>query len=94
VRVKGQAVAAETAKPRPVFEETGDGALISGGGLALVLLLFTLGLLMVSASAVPPARVPWPAVAESLYLHRSDLTAVGIGTVILALLYLNVAVLL
>ena len=74
------------------FKETGVDA--SSGVLALVVSLFVLGLALVSVSALPPARVPWPMVSESLYLHRSGLTVVGIGTIALGLLCLNAAVLL
>jgi len=45
------------------------------------------------ASAVPPARIPWPVVSESLYGHRSDLAVVGLGSIALGLLCGNVAVL-
>jgi len=69
-----------------------NGATASGV-FVVVLMLFALGLLFVSASAVPPGRVPWPAVSESLYLHRSDLTVLGIGTMALGLVCLNFAVL-
>lgn len=56
--------------------------------------LFALGLLLVTASAVSPARVPWPVLSKPLYLHRTDLAVIGIGTIALALLCLNIAVLL
>ena len=54
--------------------------------------LFALGFLMVGASAVPPHRIRWAAVAEPLLLHRSDLMALGIGAIALALVCLNLAV--
>jgi hypothetical protein len=69
-----------------------NGATASGV-FVVVFSLFALGLLLVSASAVPPARMPWPALSESLYLHRSDLTVLGIGTMALGLVCLNFAVL-
>ena len=74
------------------LKETGVDA--SSGVLALVVSLFVLGLALVFVSILPPARVPWPMVSDSLYFHRSGLTVVGIGTLALGLLCLNVAVLL
>jgi hypothetical protein len=38
---------------------------------------------------VPRARIPWPVVSGPLYLHRSDLAAIGMGTIALAFLGLN-----
>jgi hypothetical protein len=49
---------------------------------------------MLGLSAVPPRRIPWPVLAGPLFVHRGDLVAIGIGTVALALLCLNIAVLL
>jgi hypothetical protein len=63
------------------------------GVVVLIAALSALGLLMLGAAAVPPARVPWPELARPLYVHRSNLTAFGIGTIMLALLFLNIAVL-
>ena len=60
------------------------------GAVLIFVPLFVLGFLLVGASAIPPGRVPWPAVAEPLYLHRFDLAAIGIGTVAIALLCLNI----
>jgi hypothetical protein len=60
----------------------------------IVVPLFMLGLLLLGASAVPPRRVRWTAIAHPLNLHRSDLAAIGLGTIALALLWLNIAVLL
>lgn len=62
--------------------------------VVLIAALSALGVLMLGASAVPPARVPWPVVAAPLFVHRWNLAAFGIGTVMLALLFLNIAVLL
>ena len=59
----------------------------------LFVALFALGFAMVGASAVPPRRIPWAAVAEPLFVHRSNLMALGIGAIALAFLCLNVAVL-
>lgn len=89
---------AKSPKPAQAQKTTAPAKPISNGETAsgvfvVVLSLFALGLLLVSASAVPPARVPWPTVSESLYLHRSDLTALGIGTLMLGLVCLNFAVL-
>ena len=77
----------------PAAQLTETGPTLSGvaavfGGLVI------LGFLLLGASAVPPARVPWPAVAEPLFAHRSDLAALGIGTIAVAFLCLNAAVLL
>lgn len=64
------------------------------GVLVVFVPLFTLGLLLAAASAVSPARIPWPVLSRPLYLHRTDLAVIGIGTIALALLCLNIAVLL
>ena len=77
-------VLAPTTPPATDVDGTGAGA--PSGVLALVGALFVLGLGLVFVSAVPPGRVPWPVVSEPLYLHRSDLTVVGIGTIALGLL--------
>jgi hypothetical protein len=50
------------------------------------------GLLLIGISVVPPARVPWPVVARPLYEHRSNLALIGIGTIAIALICLNIAV--
>lgn len=67
---------------------TGVGVVVAFGALVIF------GLLMLGASAVPPRRVPWPVVAEPLFAHRSDLATLGIGTIAVAFLCLNAAVLL
>jgi hypothetical protein len=83
-------LARPTAAPTPKLGESGTPA----GAIVLVVLpLFALGLLLLSASAVPPRRIPWVVVAESLSLHRSDLAAAGVAAIALALLCLNIAVL-
>ena len=64
------------------------------GAVLVLAALFAVGLLLLGASAVPPQRVPWSAVAEPLFLHRADLMALGIGAIALAFLCLNLAVLL
>jgi hypothetical protein len=67
----------------------------AGSGAAFVFAaLCALGVLMLALSAVPPRRVPWPVLAGPLFVHRGDLVAIGIGTIVLALLCLNIAVLL
>jgi hypothetical protein len=70
---------------------TGNSA---SGTLPVFFALFALGLLLLSATAVPPTRIPWVVVAESLYSHRSDLAVTGIGAIALALIVLNVGFLL
>jgi hypothetical protein len=77
----------------PATQEAEGASPVSGAAIIFVG-LFTLGLLMVGASALPPGRVPWAAVGEPLFLHRADLAAFGIGAIALALLCLNIAVLL
>lgn len=73
-----------TAEPQP-----------AGSGVVFVFAaLCALGLLMLGVSAVPPRRVPWPVLAGPLFVHRGNLVAIGIGTITLALLCLNIAVLL
>ncbi len=79
------------AAPAPGLSETDSP--VSGPLLAFAP-LFALGLLLLAASAVSPARVPWQVISEPLYLHRANLAAIGIGTIALALLCLNIVVLL
>jgi hypothetical protein len=64
------------------------------GAVVVLVPLFVLGLILLGAASVPPARLPWPVVSEPLYVHRSNLAAIGVGTIALALLCLNIAVLL
>ncbi|MGH3064468.1 MAG: hypothetical protein ACRDMK_09025 [Gaiellaceae bacterium] len=73
-----------TAEPQP----TGSGVVFVFAALC------ALGLLVLGLSAVPPRRIPWPVLAGPLFVHRGDLVAIGIGTIALALLCLNFAVLL
>jgi hypothetical protein len=75
------------AAPAPELSDTDSP--VSGPLLAFVP-LFAFGLLLVGASTVSPSRVPWPVISETLYLHRADLAAIGIGTIALALLCLAV----
>ncbi|HEU6445064.1 MAG TPA: hypothetical protein VFL61_08415 [Gaiellaceae bacterium] len=83
--------AAPIAITEPVPEPTAP----TGRGVVVVFAAFLLlGALMLGASAVPPRHVPWPVLAEPLFVHRSNLAALGIGTVALAFLCLNIAVLL
>jgi hypothetical protein len=49
-------------------------------------------LLLLGASVVSVRRVPWPALAEPVYARRSDLAAIGLGAIALALLLLNALV--
>ncbi len=79
------------AAPAPELSETDSR--VSGPLLAFVP-LFSLGLLLLAASAISPWRVPWPVISEPLYLHRANLASIGIGTIALALLCLNIVVLL
>jgi periplasmic protein TonB len=79
------------AAPAPELPETDSR--VSGPLLAFVP-LFSLGLLLLAASAISPWRVPWPAISEPLYLHRANLASIGMGTIALALLCLSIAVLL
>ena len=65
----------------------------ASGALVVFVLLFALGVLMAAASAVSPAWIPWPAISRPLYLHRTDLAVIGIGTIALALLCLNLVAL-
>lgn len=77
----------------PVRQVSNTDSSFSGAPLILVA-LFGLGLVMLGASAVPPARVPWPVIAEPLFVHRFDLALMGIGTIAIGLFCLNIAVLL
>jgi hypothetical protein len=63
-------------------------------GMVVLTALFTLGLLSLGAAAVPPARVPWPPLAHSISLHRSNLAMIGLGAIATVLLGLNISVLL
>jgi hypothetical protein len=67
---------------------------VSGGVIVFVTLFALGGLLLVGASAVPPLRIPWPAISEPLSVHRSNLAAIGTGTIAIAVICLNIAVLL
>jgi hypothetical protein len=80
-----------TAAPTPGISETDTPG---PDGLFYFVMLFVLGgLLLIGVSVVPPARVPWPVVARPLYEHRSNLALLGIGTIAIALICLNIAVL-
>jgi hypothetical protein len=80
------------ASPTPRLSETDTP--ISGGVIVFVTLSALGGLLLVGASAVPPSRVPWLAISEPLSVHRSNLAAIGTGTIAIAVICLNIAVLL
>jgi hypothetical protein len=56
--------------------------------------LLALGLLLLAASYITPSRVPWPAVSQTLYVHRPDLVVFGVGMIMLSLLLLAIAALL
>jgi hypothetical protein len=76
--------------PTPVFARS-DPSLSSA--VPVVLPLFVLGLLLLlSASVVSVRRLPRPAQAETLYARRHDVAAIGVGAIVLALLWLNVTV--
>jgi hypothetical protein len=80
-----------TAAPTPGLSEPDSPA---PDWLFYFVMLFVLGgLLLIGVSVVPPARVPWPVVARPLYEHRSNLAAIGIGTIAIVLICLNIAVL-
>jgi hypothetical protein len=59
--------------------------------MVVVSTLFALGLFSLVAATVPPARVPWPVIAQSLSLHRLDLAMIGLGAMIFALFWLSIA---
>jgi hypothetical protein len=40
---------------------------------------------------VPPTRVPWPAIAQPLFIHRFDLVLLGVGTVAVGIFCLAIA---
>jgi hypothetical protein len=56
------------------------------GALLIAASLLALGLLALGVAAVSPSRVPWPAIAQPLYAHRSDLAAIGFGLITAAVL--------
>lgn len=82
-----------TAAPAAMVSEAATDSPVSGAFVVLIP-LFALGLLLLAASAFSPAIVAWQAITEPLYRHRADLAAIGIGTIALALLCLNIAILL
>lgn len=89
--MKTAAPLAQAAAVAPVGSD--EDSLIGGPMLTFVPLL-VFGLLLIGLTAVPPTRIPWPAIAEPLYLHRPNLAAIGFGAIALAFLVLNAAVLL
>lgn len=91
--VEAQAALDLTAAPAAQFSEAAADSPVSGALLVFVP-LFALGLLLLAASAFSPALVQWQVSTEPLYRRRADLAAIGIGTIALALLCLNIAVLL
>lgn len=81
-----------TAAPTPRLSKTETP--VSSGLIVFVTLFALGGLLLLGASAVPPSRIPWQVISEPLYVHRSNLAAIGVGTIAIALTCLNFAVLL
>src|SRR5215207_1732591 len=76
-----------TAAPPPGVPEAESPL---SGGMVAVSALFALGLLSLVAAAVPPARVPWPLIADSMSLHRSDVTMIGLGAIVIALVQIAI----
>ncbi|HEV3480552.1 MAG TPA: hypothetical protein VG144_14035 [Gaiellaceae bacterium] len=89
VKVKAAPAVAQTAAPTPA---PSSEAAVSERLFLFVTFAVLTGLLLIGASAVPPARVPWPAIARPLFVHRSNLAAIGMGTIAIALVCLNIAV--
>jgi hypothetical protein len=87
-KVKGAKAVARTTPAAPPRSE----AAVSDRLFLFVTLSVLGGLLLIAASAVPPARVPWPVVARPLFDHRANLAAIGMGTIAVALICLNLAV--
>jgi hypothetical protein len=81
------------AAPAVVATPPSEAGVAGSGSLALFAAIGAIGLLILGASAVPPRRIPWDVIAEPLFLYRSNIAAVGIATIALALLCLNIAVL-
>jgi hypothetical protein len=80
-----------TAAATPGLSETDT---LVPDGLFYFVMLFTVGgLLLIGVSVIPPARVPWSVVARPLSEHRSNLAAIGIGTIAIILICLNIAAL-
>jgi hypothetical protein len=77
------------AAPPPVFAPPSTAP---SPAFALVVPLLLLGALLLGASAVSVRRIPWPAVAVPLAVHRFDVAAAGVGAIALALLVLNITV--
>jgi hypothetical protein len=80
--------------PASSASELSDSQSPASGALFVFGALVAVGMLLLGTASVSPARVPWPLVSESLYAYRSNLAAIGLGTIMLALLLLNVTVLL
>jgi hypothetical protein len=95
-RGRSQFSKTEQALPRTAVPSAELGDVDSAGsGLPIVFVsLFGVGLLLVGASTVPLARIPWPVVSGPLYEYRSDLAAIGLGTIALAFLMLTIGFLL
>ena len=83
------------ALPATPATELGSGEQPTSSNAVVAFAAFAaFGLLMLALSAVPPRRVPWPVLAGPLFVHRGNLAAVGVGTIMVALLCLNIAALL
>jgi hypothetical protein len=67
---------------------------VSGSLIAFITLFASGGMLLLGASTVPRSRIPWLVISEPLDVHRSYLAAIGTGTIAIALICLNIAVLL
>lgn len=78
----------------PATELGDEEAAASSGVFVAFAALSALGLLMLGLSAVPPRRVPWPVLAGPLFVHRANLALAGVGTIMVALLCLNIAAML
>jgi hypothetical protein len=88
-KVKAARSVVRTASPTP---PPSSDAAVSDRLFLVVTFAVLGGLLLIGASAVPPARVPWPVLARPLFIHRSNLAAIGMGTIAVALICLNIAV--
>jgi hypothetical protein len=91
-QVRAATVLLDPAPPPVLGPRLASSEDAGSAALPIVAPILGLGLLALGASAVSPRRVPWPAVAQPLHVHRSDLAVAGVGLIGLALLALNVIV--
>jgi hypothetical protein len=77
--------------PPPVIEKQ---EIALSRPLALATPLLGLGLLILGVSALAGRQALRSSRPQALYAHRSDLAAIGVGVIALALLVVNIAVLL